>query len=71
MNDNRFWWLQPEHASARFTAHVSQRPDDHRCHNIAHMDGLCKLHMRLAGIPLPGKPCPTCGRMTKRVRHQP
>lgn len=42
-----FWWLKPPHQDKRCTGPARDRPDG-RCHNLAHQDGLCKVHLRLA-----------------------
>ena len=42
------WWLQVGNEAARCKGPAKDRKDG-RCHNVAHQDGLCKTHLRMAG----------------------
>jgi len=42
------WWLTQKGQPARCTAPVESRADG-RCHNLAHVDRICKIHLRKAG----------------------
>lgn len=46
------WWLTPEFSEHRCTGPAKDR-SDHRCHNLAVSERMCRAHLRLAGKPIP------------------